>query len=105
MLGGDVIDPHGVEAPAIGLGLISGTTSLGAAKEIRRRSATFAASVGEPWSDLAGRTIKGYEIRFGRTAYVGPAVSVLPDGLGFTCGNVLAPIFMALSKIRRSQPR
>jgi adenosylcobyric acid synthase len=90
MLGGDVIDPHGVEGAARGLGLIPGTTSLGVAKEVRRRSATFAASLGEPWSDLAGRTIEGYEIRFGRTAYVGPAVSVLPDGLGFTCGNVLA---------------
>jgi adenosylcobyric acid synthase len=90
MIGGEVFDPHGVEAATMGLGLIPATTSLGAAKKVRHRLATFAASVGEPWSDLAGRTIEGYEIRFGRTAYVSPAVPVLPDGLGFTCGNVLA---------------
>jgi adenosylcobyric acid synthase len=90
MLGGAVVDPHGVESAATGLGLLPATTYLGAAKQVRRRSATFADSVGEPWSDLAGQTIEGYEIRFGETSFGPPAVPVLPDGLGFTCGSVLA---------------
>jgi adenosylcobyric acid synthase len=99
MLGGDVVDPHGVESAATGLGLIPATTSLGAAKRVELRSATFADSMGEPWSDLAGRAIEGYEIRFGATSSVDPAVPALPDGLGFTCGSVLAVYLHGLAEI------
>jgi adenosylcobyric acid synthase len=99
MLGGRVADPHGVEAAATGLGLIAATTSFGPVKQVRRRVATFADSVAEPWSDLAGRTIEGYEIRYGSTSVVAPAVPVLPDGLGFTCGSVLALYLHGLAEI------
>ena len=99
ILGGDVLDPHGVEAAARGLGLIPATTSFGAAKQVRHRSAAFADSLGEPWSDLAGRTIAGYEIRFGTSSFLAPAVPVLPNGLGFTCGSVLAVYLHGLAEI------
>ena len=46
MLGGEVVDPHGVESAATGLGLIPSTTSLGAVKQVQLRSATFADSDG-----------------------------------------------------------
>ncbi len=99
MLGGDILDPHGVEAAASGLGLIPTVTSLGATKRVQHRSATFADSVREPWSDLGGRTIEGYEIRFGETSFGDPAVPVLPDGLGFTCGSVLAVYLHGLAEM------
>jgi adenosylcobyric acid synthase len=99
MLGGDISDPHGVESAARGLGLIPATTSFGPTKQVRQRSVTFAESVGGPWSDLGGRTIQGYEIRFGETSFGAPAVPVLPDGLGFTCGSVLAVYLHGLAEI------
>ena len=99
MLGGDILDPHGVEGAATGLGLIPSTASFGASKQVRYRSATFADSVGDPWSDLAGRAIEGYEIRFGTTALADPAVPVLPDGLGFTYRSVLAVYLHGLAEI------
>ena len=99
MLGGDILDPHGVEGAGRGLGLIPTTTSFGATKRVHRRSATFADALSEPWSDLSGRTIEGYEIRFGETSFGGPATPVLPDGLGFTCGSVLAVYLHGLAEI------
>ena len=99
MLGGGISDPHGVESAARGLGLIPATTSFGPTKQVRHRSVTFADPVGEPWSDLGGRTVQGYEIRFGETSVGDPAVPVLPDGLGFTCGSVLAVYLHGLAEM------
>ncbi len=90
VLGGDVLDPHGVEMGATGLGLVPATTSLARVKEVRRRTATFAEVLGGHWRGLAGQTVDGYEIHHGRTEIVPPAIAVLPDGLGFTCGSILA---------------
>jgi adenosylcobyric acid synthase len=98
ILGGKVLDPHGVEMGATGLGLLPATTSLAAAKEVRRRTATFAEAMTEPWRGLAGRTIEGYEIHFGTTEFVAPAVAVLPDGLGFTSGSILAVYLHGLAE-------
>ena len=107
LLGGAIDDPHGVEAPATGLGLLPTATTFGSVKQVRRRSATFARSMAGPWSSIAGRTVEGYEIRFGTTEATGvvdptvpmaPVVSVLPDGLGFTCGSVLAGYLHGLAE-------
>jgi adenosylcobyric acid synthase len=98
ILGGRVDDPHGVEVATTGLGFLPATTSLAASKQVNRRTATFAADIGEPWKALSGRTFRGYEIHYGETGFAQPAKAVLPDGLGFTCGSVLAVYLHGLAE-------
>jgi adenosylcobyric acid synthase len=90
MLGGTLTDPHGVEFGATGLGLLPATTTLAAAKRVRRHTATFATDMIGPWKALSGRPFTGYEIHFGATEVELPAVEVLPGGMGWSCGNILA---------------
>jgi adenosylcobyric acid synthase len=69
--------------------VIDAVTTFAATKHVRETATEFAAEIGGPWSDLAGRSVTGYEVRFGRTD-IGAAVRpVLPDGLGFVDDNVL----------------
>jgi len=114
MLGEALIDPHGVDGNAPGLGLLPLVTVFEANKTVRHTQARFASfqtggATGErasqrpvasrpPWSLLAGVTVSGYEIHQGQTAQH-PAMAkagdvarvVLPDGLGWqnAAGNVL----------------
>jgi adenosylcobyric acid synthase len=78
--------------------LVPATTSLAMTKRVRRRTATFANTVDGPWSCLACRTVEGYEIHYGSTEFMPPAVPVLPDGLGFTCGSILAVYLHGLAE-------
>ncbi|MBS0452068.1 MAG: cobyric acid synthase [Proteobacteria bacterium] len=97
MLGEALIDPHGIDGNAPGLGLLPLVTVFEQGKTVRRRSATFAGTRGA-WSALHGVTVQGYEIHHGQTAQH-PAMAaagqlaqaVLPDGLGWAnqAGNVL----------------
>jgi adenosylcobyric acid synthase len=48
------------------------------------------ASVPEPWSDLSGVDLNGYEIRHGTSEPFGPLREAVPGGLGWVAGPVLA---------------
>ena len=100
MLGEALIDPHGIDGNAPGLGLLPLVTVFERDKTVRRRSATFADARGA-WYALSGVTVQGYEIHHGQTAQH-PAMAaggqlaqpVLQDagqGLGWCngVGNVL----------------
>lgn len=80
ILGRTLADPHGLEegGDAEGLGLLELRTELAPDKIAR-------------WTEVAwrGGTLRGYEIRHGRSEPLTPGVvEWLPDGLGFAQGNV-----------------
>jgi len=97
MLGEAMIDPHGIDGNAAGLGLLPLVTVFERDKTVRRRSAVFG-ELPAPWAALSGVPVQGYEIHHGQTAQH-PALAaagdlarpVLPDGLGWcnARGNVL----------------
>jgi adenosylcobyric acid synthase len=89
MLGNDLLDPHGVEGAARGLGLLAQSTEFRASKRYRRGSYTLAALSGF-WTALSGVTFEAYEIRHGHTAAAAPCRAVLADGCGWQCGETLA---------------
>jgi len=98
MLGEALIDPHGIDGNAPGLGLLPLVTVFEQNKAVRRTQATFALGLASPWSALAGVTVSGYEIHQGITrqhpamARTGDlAREVLAGGLAWQndAGNVL----------------
>ncbi len=104
MLGEALIDPHGIDGNAPGLGLLPLVTVFDRDKTVQHTQARFAADMGaagqggNAWSALAGVQVSGYEIHHGQTqqhsamAKAGDvAVAVLPEGLAWcnTSGNVL----------------
>jgi len=111
MLGEALIDPHGIDGNAPGLGLLPLVTVFEAQKTVCRTQARFvvgrvddtlpshvSVAVSQPWSALAGVSVSGYEIHQGQTAQH-PAMAaagdvahaVLPNALGWqnAAGNVL----------------
>ncbi len=96
MLGEALVDPHGIDGNAPGLGLLPLVTAFEPAKTVQRTRATFAAVAG-PWSPLSGVTVQGYEIHHGQTAQhpamaaVGNVAHELVPGLAWqnAAGNVL----------------
>jgi adenosylcobyric acid synthase len=101
MLGEALIDPHGVDGNAPGLGLLPLVTVFEADKTVRHTRTQFAAEMvadANPWSALAGVEVAGYEIHHGQTqphaamlAAGDVAQEVFPHGLGWqnAAGNVL----------------
>ncbi len=98
MLGEALIDPHGIDGNAPGLGLLPLVTVFAEDKTVRHTTTHFAPDMAEPWAALAGAAVAGYEIHHGQTqqhaamAAAGDvARAVLPDGLGWqnARGNVL----------------
>lgn len=109
MLGEALIDPHGVDGNAPGLGLLPLVTLFAADKTVRHTESRFLDSFAaappalaqtpvSPWAALAGVPVSGYEIHHGQTqphaalqAAGQTAVAVLPDALGWrnAGGNVL----------------
>jgi adenosylcobyric acid synthase len=101
MLGEALIDPHGVDGNAPGLGLLPLVTVFAADKTVRHTHTRFAAHMAEaanPWSALAGVAVSGYEIHHGHTqphaallAAGDVAMEVMAEGLGWqsAAGNVL----------------
>ena len=97
MLGEALIDPHGIDGNAPGLGLLPLVTVFEPGKTVQRTQARFGAVQGR-WAALSGTRVQGYEIHHGQTAQH-PAMAaagdlahtVLPDGLGWqnAGGNVL----------------
>jgi adenosylcobyric acid synthase len=101
MLGEALIDTHGIDGNAPGLGLLPLVTVFAQHKTVRHTSATFAplkTSASRAWAALGGVLVSGYEIHHGQTAQH-PAMAaggdvaqaVLPDSLGWcnAAGNVL----------------
>jgi adenosylcobyric acid synthase len=98
MLGEALIDPHGVDGNAPGLGLLPLVTVFAADKTVRHTRSRFAPTMHGAWSALAGVEVAGYEIHHGQTqahaamqAAGDIAAAVLPDGLAWqnVRGNVL----------------
>ena len=77
MLGEALVDPHGVDGNAPGLGLLPLVTCFAAEKTVRRSEATLGAVRG-PWQALAGVAVTGYEIHHGQTAQH-PAMAAAGD--------------------------
>ena len=85
MLGEALVDPHGIDGNAPGLGLLPLVTVFEADKTVRHTATRFGALHG-PWAALSGVAAQGYEIHHGRTephpAMAAPH-AVLPGGLGW----------------------
>jgi adenosylcobyric acid synthase len=98
MLGEALIDPHGIDGNAPGLGLLPLVTVFEADKTVQHTQTRFGPMLAGPWAALAGVAVAGYEIHHGQTAQH-PAMAqagdvahaVLPDGLGWqnATGHVL----------------
>ncbi len=96
MLGEALIDVHGIDGNAPGLGLLPLVTAFEPAKTVQRTRATFASVTG-PWAALSGVTVQGYEIHHGQTAQhpamaaKGDVARELMPGLAWqnAAGNVL----------------
>ncbi len=67
VLGEALIDTHGIDGNAPGLGLLPLVTTFDADKTVCRTTATFGELCG-PWQALSGVTASGYEIHHGQTA-------------------------------------
>ena len=95
MLGEALIDTHGVDGNAPGLGLLPLVTAFEPEKLLTSTALRFGATDG-PWAALAGVQADGYEIRHGRTrAHPGlpPPVVALRnaagEAIGWQAGRVL----------------
>ncbi len=93
MLGEALIDTHGIDGNAPGLGLLPLVTRFAPDKTVRHARAQLG-TVRGPWSALHGVALEGYEIHHGHTVQhpgMATAHAVLPDGLGWQNieGNVL----------------
>jgi adenosylcobyric acid synthase len=98
MLGEALVDPHGIDGNAPGLGLLPLVTVFEADKTVRHTRTHFAPDMAAPWAALSGLPVAGYEIHHGQTAQH-PAMArsgdiarpVLASGLGWQnrSGNVL----------------
>lgn len=77
MLGEALIDTHGVDGNAPGLGLLPLVTAFDPAKTVRRTRTVFGTLQGA-WSALSGTAVQGYEIHHGRTAQH-PAMAAAGD--------------------------
>jgi adenosylcobyric acid synthase len=98
MLGEALIDNHGIDGNAPGLGLLPLVTVFERDKTVRHTQTRFADVLHGRWSALAGVDVAGYEIHHGQTAQH-PAMAaagdvaqaVLPPDLGWqnAAGNVL----------------
>ncbi len=97
MLGEALIDPHGIDGNAPGLGLLPLVTVFDRDKTVRRSQARFGRLAGA-WAPLTGLAVQGYEIHHGQTtqhpamaASGNLALEAMAEGLAWqnTAGNVL----------------
>jgi adenosylcobyric acid synthase len=96
MLGEALIDTHGIDGNAAGLGLLPVVTQFAADKTVQRTSAKFGALRGA-WSALSGVQVSGYEIHHGQTqahtamAAAGQVAHEVMQGLAWQneAGNVM----------------
>ena len=88
MLGDEIVDEGGVDGDATGLGLLPLRTRFIRTKRTEVTHATLG-DLPEPWNELSGVSIDGYEIRHGETQPTGICAEVLAGGRGFAKGSVL----------------
>ncbi len=96
MLGESLLDTHGIDGNAAGLGLLPLATRFDPVKTVRHTRMTFG-EVRGPWSGLSGVVASGYEIHHGETSSCGatdalrPMASEIVPGLAWqnAAGNVL----------------
>ncbi len=93
MLGEALVDAHGIDGNAAGLGLLPLITTFEPCKTVQRTEARFAVLTGM-WAPLSGMAIQGYEIHHGRSTMqpsTGSARLAMPGGLAWqnSNGNVL----------------
>jgi adenosylcobyric acid synthase len=95
MLGESLLDPHGLDGNAPGLGLLPLVTQFAQTKLLRPTTVCFE-TLAAPWGPLSGVSAAGYEIRHGRTvqhpALAAAAVSLRGedgDPIGWQQGSVL----------------
>lgn len=96
MLGEALVDAHGIDGNAAGLGLLPLVTAFEIDKTVRRTRASFAPVAG-PWAALSGVNVQGYEIHHGQTvqhpamAAAGKVAREIMPGLAWQndAGNVL----------------
>ncbi|HEV6966802.1 cobyric acid synthase [Roseateles sp.] len=95
MLGEALIDTHGVDGNAPGLGLLPLVTVFEPDKLLRNTALRFEA-LEAPWAELAGTQAEGYEIRHGRTqphpGLPAPRVALrnaAGEAIGWQAGRVL----------------
>jgi adenosylcobyric acid synthase len=67
MLGEALVDPHGIDGNAPGLGLLPLVTRFEASKTVTPSRAAFATDLPGPGQPLAGVVVQGYEIHHGQT--------------------------------------
>ena len=77
MLGQRMLDHHGVDGTAEGLGLLSLVTEFSITKTVRHREVQFGAITGT-WAALSNLTCQGYEIHQGHTHTI-PSSAGLPS--------------------------
>jgi adenosylcobyric acid synthase len=94
MLGEALVDPHGIDGNAPGLGLLPLVTVFEREKTVRHRAAVFG-ELGGAWASLSNVPVTGYEIHHGHTA-IHPQMAqdgqaVMAEGLAWqnARGNVL----------------
>ncbi|MDP9972764.1 adenosylcobyric acid synthase [Variovorax paradoxus] len=94
LLGEALVDPHGIDGNAPGLGLLPLVTVFEREKTVRHRTAVFG-QLGGAWASLSNVPVAGYEIHHGQTA-IHPQMAqdghaVMPGGLAWqnARGNVL----------------
>jgi len=94
MLGEALVDPHGIDGNAPGLGLLPLVTVFEREKTVCHRAAAFGQLSGA-WASLSNVPVAGYEIHHGQTA-IHPQMAqdgraVMPGGLAWqnARGNVL----------------
>jgi adenosylcobyric acid synthase len=90
VLGETLHDDGAGERDGSGLGLLPLATVFAREKLTRRTEVRFAGELGQAWAPLAGRTVRGYEIRHGRTAATGPLSEALAGDRGWVRGPLLA---------------
>ena len=96
MLGEALVDPHGIDGNAPGLGLLPLVTMFAPDKTVRLAAARFGPLAGA-WSGLSGIEARGYEIHHGQTMWHpdmrarGDAAREVMPGLAWqsAAGNVL----------------
>ncbi|MDM4766396.1 cobyric acid synthase [Pelomonas sp. SE-A7] len=96
MLGEALLDPHGLDGNAPGLGLLPLVTQYDPDKLLRPAELRFVTGLATPWQALAGIEARGYEIRQGRTAQHPDLPNALPalktaegEVIGWQQGSVL----------------
>jgi adenosylcobyric acid synthase len=95
MLGEALVDPHGLDGNAAGLGLLNLVTCFERDKRLRHGEARFEA-LAWPWRALGGQAVSGYEIHHGQTqahpSLAAPTVALRNgegEPIGWQQGSVL----------------